>query len=124
MKIESLKEVAQFRINKNTDTYWVEDFWNAAVDIFVKDIESTIEYFKNDCDDEEFFWLSEIFSDIVEYTQSKELIAVLRKRLEEVNENRFKKYKFKSDHIKNFIDYEEYVESIKEEIDFAENMIK
>lgn len=84
MKFNTLREVVQFRIIESEDNYWVEDYWKAAIEMYVKDIPATIMFFQNDCDDEELYFLSEIFEEIVEQTQSRELVSVLRSRLAKV----------------------------------------
>ena len=70
MKFTTMKQAAQFRITENEDDYWIEDYWKAAIEIFTKDCAKTMKFFQNDCTDEEFYWLSEIFEEIAEKTKS------------------------------------------------------
>ena len=123
MKFNTLREVVQFRIVESEDNYWVEDYWKAAIEMYVKDLSATIMFFQNDCDDEELYFLSEIFEEIVEQTQSKELVSVLRSRLAKVTPENYDQQGFKSEHIRKWVDYNEYIRSIEEEIDYAENRI-
>ena len=81
IKFNTLKEVVQFRITESEDNYWIEDYWKVAIEMFTKDVATTIMFLQNDCDDEELYVLSEIFEEIVEKTQSKEIISTLRSRL-------------------------------------------
>ena len=79
-------------------------------------------FLQNDCDDEELYFLSEIFEEIVEQTQSKELVSVLRSRLAKVTSENYSQQSFKSEHMRKRVDYNEYVKSI-EEIDYSEGRI-
>ena len=123
MKFNTLREVVQFRIVEREDNYWVEDYWKAAIEMYVKDLSATIMFFQNDCDDEELYFLSEIFEEIVEQTQSKELVSVLRSRLAKVTSENYDQQSFKSEHMRKWVDYNEYVKSIEEEINYAEGRI-
>jgi len=123
MKFNTLKDVVQFRIVENEDDYWVEDYWKSAIEMFTKDITATIMFLQNDCDDEELYFLSEIFEEIVEQTQSKEIISVLRYRLAKVTSQNYNPQNFKSEYMRKWVDYKEYVRSIEEEISYAENRI-
>ena len=123
MKFNTLKEVIQFRIVESEDNYWVEDYWKAAIEMFTKDVAATIMFLQNDCDDEELYFLSEIFEEIVEQTQSKELVSVLRSRLAKVTPENYDQQSFKSEHMRKWVDYNEYVRSVEDEINYAENKI-
>ena len=123
MKFNTLREVVQFRIVESEDNYWVEDYWKAAIEMYVKDLSATIMFFQNDCDDEELYFLSEIFEEIVEQTQSKELVSVLRSRLAKVTPENYNQQGFKSEHMRKWVDYNEYVRSVEDEINYAENKI-
>ena len=124
MKFNTLREAVQFRIVESEDNYWVEDYWKAAIEMYVKDISATIMFFQNDCDDEELYFLSEIFEEIVEQTQSKELVSVLRSRLAKVTPENYDQQVFKSKHMRMWVDYKEYVRSVDDEINYAENRIE
>lgn len=45
--------------------------------ILIEDIESTVEFLKTECTADEFSWLSEIFIEIIDITQSQDFIEVL-----------------------------------------------
>ena len=91
--------------------------------MFTKDIDATISFLQNDCDDEELYFLSEIFEEIVEQTQSKELVSVLRSRLAKVTRENYNQQNFKSEHMRKWVAYNAYVKSIEEEINYAEGRI-
>lgn len=124
IKFNTLKEIVQFRITENEENYWIEDYWKAAIERLTKDVAATITFLQNDCTDEEFYWLSEIFEDVAEKTQSKELIKVLRDRFATVTPESYIQQSFQSEHMKKWVDYNEYVRSISKEIDYAEGRIK
>ena len=123
MEFHTLKEVAQFRIVESEDNYWVEDYWKAAIEMFTKDVSTTIMFFQNDCDDEELYFLSEIFEEIVDETQNMELVSALRYRLAKVTYENYNQKNFKSEHMRKWVDYNEYVRSVEEEINYAEGRI-
>lgn len=124
IKFNTLKEAAHFRIIENEDNYWIEDYWKAAIKIFTDDVVATIMFLQNDCDDEELYVLSELFEEIVEQTQSKELVSVLRSRLTKVIPENYQQQNFKSEYMRKWVDYNEYVRSIEEEINYAEGRIR
>ncbi|MEE8807428.1 MAG: hypothetical protein SOI44_03295 [Lactimicrobium sp.] len=68
------------------------------VSLMTSDVPATINFLKNECTEEQFIWLSEVFDEIVQKTQSKEMIQVLR-QLTEKYPAASKKY-----NIKFFID--------------------
>ena len=84
IKFDTLKQATHFRVVESEDNYWVEDYWKATIELSTNDVAATIMFLQNDCDDEELYFLSEIFEEIVEQTQSKELVSVLRSRLAKV----------------------------------------
>ena len=123
IKFDTLKEAAHFRVVESEENYWVEDYWKATIKLFTTDVNATIMFLQNDCDDEELYFLSEIFEEIVEQTQSKELVSVLRSRLARVTSENYVQQSFKSEHMRNWVDYNEYVKSIEEELNYAEGRI-
>ena len=52
----------------------IEKCWKKEIEILSKDIDGTIEFLKNDCTSDEYSWISEIIDDLIEVTQSKELL--------------------------------------------------
>ena len=123
IKFDTLKEAAHFRVVESEENYWVEDYWKATIKLFTTDVNATIMFLQNDCDDEELYFLSEIFEEIVEQTQSKELVSVLRSRLAKVTSENYDQQSFQSEHMRKWVDYNEYVKSIEEEINYAEGRI-
>ena len=123
MKFETMKQAVQFRIKEDDNTYWVPEYWDAAVEIFTKNIDETIKYFKYECTDEELYWASEVFTLIAAKTLSLDLIDVWRVRLAAVSADTYNQAGFKSEHMRKWVDYKEYVRSVGEEIEFADGEI-
>ncbi len=94
------------------------------ISILSDNIVDTINFFSKECTDEELFWLSEVFSDISEIVQNKEFVQVLRSRLSQVTRESYDQNSFKSEHMKKWIDYDEYVRSVNLDIDYAEGALR
>ena len=128
MMKENIADVINERIRISDETqdnwdYGIEQCWKKYVEILSADIDKSIEFFLHDCTDEEFYWLSEIFEEIAEKTQSKQLIFAWRSRLAAVSPENYCQKNFKSKDMRQYIDYSEYVRRIKQEVDYAEERI-
>ncbi|KKI85234.1 hypothetical protein CAY60_021310 [Shouchella clausii] len=80
MKIENKMEVIldkRKKINLNDD-YGIQKSWNEIIEVLTENEENTIRYLEN-CSKEDLYWISEVFEDIAEIIQSKELINCLRR---------------------------------------------
>lgn len=119
----TIEEAAKFRIIEDEDNYWIEDYRKKAIKIFTSNVSETIDFIRNECSDEEFYWLSEIFEELAEKTQSKELIQALRERLAKVVPEYYNQSSFETEHMRKYIDYDEYVRDVGQEIDYAEGRI-
>ena len=65
------------KLRAETDDAWdygVQRCWKAEVTILTRNIKETIDFLDNDCSADEFIWISEIFDELVEATQSRALI--------------------------------------------------
>ena len=123
MNFNTLKKAAEFRVIENKDNYWIEDYRDAAITIFSKDIGKTIYFFQNECTDEELYYLAEIFEELAEKTQSQELIDVLRARLAMVTPETYHQQSLACKHMRKYVDYAEFVRSVGMEIDYAEGRL-
>lgn len=99
-----IDEIIKRRLNlKLEDDDKLEECWAEEIRILSNNITQTKDYYKNDCSDEALFWTSEVFEELIEQTQSKELLNVLEYRalsvtnemyrndiLEEINYAKFK----------------------------------
>jgi hypothetical protein len=64
------------KLNLNDD-YGIYKSWNEIIEVLSEDEENTIRYLET-CSKEELYWISEVFEDIAEIIQSKDLIDCLR----------------------------------------------
>lgn len=116
----------RIRIADETQDNWdygIEQCWKKYVDILSADIEKSIDFFLNDCTDEEFYWLSEAFEEIADKTQSQKLISAWRSRLATVTSQNYCQENFISKEMRQQVDYPEYVRSIEQEINYAKGRI-
>ena len=124
MNIEQLRGViARNMALDPNDDFGTENCWEEMTAILSEDIIATLHYFENECTDEEFYWLGAVFEDVAEKTQSKELIQVLRNRLAKVIPETYCQQNFKTEHMRKWVDYTEYVRGLSVDIDFAEGKI-
>ena len=125
MNVSKLRTELAHRLSLDVnDDYGIEESWKNLTAILSDNIVDTINFFSKECTDEELFWLSEVFSDISEIVQNKEFVQVLRSRLSQVTRESYDQNSFKSEHMKKWIDYDEYVRSVNLDIDYAEGALR
>ena len=66
--------------------YGIEQCWKKEIEILSRDMAATINFIENDCDDETFCWLGEVFENVADRTQSKDFIAAIKKRAARVTD--------------------------------------
>ena len=121
MNIEQLRGVIERNMALDpNDDFGTEKCWEEMTAILSEDIVATLHYFENECTDEEFYWLGAVFEDVAEKTQSKELIQVLRNRLTKVTPETYCQQNLKNEHMRKWVDYNEYIRSVQEEINYTE----
>lgn len=90
MDIQRLKDTI---LKKNTldlnDDYGIEECWDIEVDILSKNIPEATNFLQT-CSEDEFYWLSEIFPQLIEKTQSSELYNALCERNETLENQDYK----------------------------------
>lgn len=87
MDIQRLKEAIIERANTNDEyDYGIEQCHKKMLEIISQDPDGTITFLKNECTASEFSWLSEIFDDIAETTNSRGIIDALYYLLEKYPE--------------------------------------
>lgn len=123
MKFSSLKELVDFRVIESEENYWIEDYRKVAIAMMSQNISETIEFIDKECNDEEFYWITELLEEVVEKTQSRELISVCRQRLSKVDRNFYDQSGFKSDHMRDWVDYDVYVRDITSDLEYAEGKL-
>lgn len=89
MNIEELKNVLseRIRIGNETQDEWDDDIqkmWDKEIEILCRDMTETINFIENECDDNTFCWIGEVFDDVAAQTQSKEFVAAIKKRAEKI----------------------------------------
>lgn len=71
------KEIREILKERQTvhpeDSNAIEKLWEKEIDILSRDMSETLDFFSNRCTAEEFVWLSEVFEEVQEKTQSDEL---------------------------------------------------
>ena len=56
------------------DSYSLTNCWKEETELLAKDISATIDFLDHESTGDQFSWISEIYDDLVEKTQSKALI--------------------------------------------------
>ncbi|MGN1344673.1 MAG: hypothetical protein ACI4U3_08840 [Traorella sp.] len=79
MNVNEFREIIRHLeyVNEISQGNWydeIEKCWKKEIEILSKDIEGTIEFLKNECTNDEYTWISEIIDDLIEVTQSRELL--------------------------------------------------
>ena len=95
--------VVKLRLSLATEDYIsLEKCWSKETEILSRDIKQTITFIENECNDETFCWIGEVFDDVADITQSKEFIAAIKRRAEKVIDEKSRK------HVEVDIRYAEY----------------
>lgn len=124
MNIEKLRaSIIKLSSLHPEDDYGSEKCWDEQTEILSACVSDTIHFFASECTDEEFFWLSTVFSDVSEKTQSKELVQAMRSRLAKVTRDNYVQEAFHSKYMREWVDYDEYIRDVGREIDYAEGAI-
>lgn len=89
MNVDELKAVVaeRKRIGIETQDEWdygIEQCWNKELEIITRDLKQTINFIENECDDETFCWIGEVFDEVADRTQSKEFVAAIKRRAAKV----------------------------------------
>ena len=124
MDIKILREVLASYVNLETNEVAVkEKYWNKLTEILSSDIPSTISYFENECTDEEFYWLSSVFEDVMKKTESTEFLQAVKGRLERVTSETYSQEKAVTEFMRKFVAYDDFVNDISTEIGYAEEVL-
>lgn len=124
MIADDIHKLLEARIKLDShDANETEECWNAEVKVLTDDLQKTLHFFEFECSDEELFWLSEVFTSVSKILQSTDFINVLKRRLAMVTSDSYSQSNYNDDFINNNITYDDYVETITMEIDFAEGAL-
>lgn len=124
MNIQLLRELLfQNSSLDPNDDFGFEEFCKKVTYLLSQDILTTINFFELECTDEELYWLAPTFENIAANTRSAEFISILRSRLAKITPEKYDQQSFKTEHMRKWVDYDEYVRSVGNEIDYAEGII-
>ncbi|MBR7025501.1 MAG: hypothetical protein IKI08_05780 [Selenomonadaceae bacterium] len=84
IKSEIVEVVARRPALDTEDYINIQKCWDEETKILSRDMTQTINFIENECDDDTFCWIGEVFEDVAEITQSKEFVAAIKKRAEKV----------------------------------------
>lgn len=101
----------------------IEKCWKKEIEILTNNLTETVHYFSTECSDEDFYWISEVFEELISITQYKEFISIWNTRLSYIKSDNYKTENFKTLYIKNELNYEIFIEQIKKEIEYAEDYL-
>lgn len=77
---DRIKPLIEERENTNDEwDYGVQQCHQKLIDLMIEDIDKSIEFLDNDCTADQYSWLSEVFDEIAEATQSKGFIEALKR---------------------------------------------
>lgn len=75
-----LHTVIQDRIHSPGANYYGPFWWEKEISAFCSDILLSVHFIKEECTDEELYWLSEVFEEIVEKSHSTDFLRAVRER--------------------------------------------
>lgn len=82
MSTEKIREIIKKRASIDDENQTaLEECWNELADALTEDFELTKEFLLEICNEDEASWISEVYDEIVERTQSKKMIEVLRESI-------------------------------------------
>ena len=74
------------RITNPNANYYEIPWWEKEIEALTIDVAASIRFFRQECTDEEIWWLGEIVEDLAAKTQSLELLQSMRDRAELVQD--------------------------------------
>lgn len=89
-KFSLFHQVIHERMTNPNANYYAIPWWDAEVKQFAANIQESIEFIQNECTDEEFYWMSEVFEDIADCTRSVEFVKCIQKRVQRVKNPEWK----------------------------------
>lgn len=125
MIANDIRKIIESRKRLDThDAFRTEECWNAEIQTLTADIKNTLHFFESECSDDELFWLSEVFEKVSKILQSKDFANILRKRLSKITRESYAQSILSDEFMKQNISYEDFVDVISMEIDFAEGVLE
>ena len=75
---KTIKDILSRRENTHPeDSYRIEKLWEEEIEALSFNVEETIDFITSRCTANEFIWLSEVFEEVAEKTQSIEFVNCL-----------------------------------------------
>lgn len=88
MLSEEIKNILSRRLKLHPEDYvGTQKCWDEETAMLLRDMNQTINFIENECDDNTFCWVGEIFEDVAEQAelnQSEEFIAAIKKRAQKI----------------------------------------
>ncbi len=66
------------------DDFGTQKCWDQEIEILSRNMPETINFIENECTDDIFCWIGEVFEDVAEVTQSRDFITAIKKRAEKI----------------------------------------
>ncbi|MBR6090277.1 MAG: hypothetical protein IKP86_10115 [Anaerolineaceae bacterium] len=81
---EELRKVFKLRdqieeISQGNDYAGIQECWKRTAALLTMDMNETLRYLDQECTADEFSWISEVFDEVIDVTQSKRFIEALRR---------------------------------------------
>lgn len=89
-KFQNLHAAILNRRRESAAYYYPDPWWEKEVAAITDDLKTAIEFIDADCSNEEFYWLGEVFEDIMDKTRSADFLACLRRRVQRVENPEWK----------------------------------
>lgn len=89
---EELEKIIKKRVSLEIgDDFALDKCWEEEIQILSEDINKTMNYILNEITDENFYWISEVFEEVIDKTQSEKLLKIFETRNEKVEDENYKK---------------------------------
>ena len=85
-KFKDLRDCIRYRMSESTENYYYVQLWEEEVKLFCNDLDASILFIQTAITDEELYWLSEVFSNILLMTKSWEVLSSIRTRASSVQD--------------------------------------
>ena len=90
---EEIDDIVSHRIKLHIeDGFGLQKCWDKEIEILSRNMSETIFFIENECSDEIFCWIGEIFDDVVEITQSKEFLEAIKKRASKIIDEKSRRF--------------------------------
>lgn len=82
---EEIKNVISQELKLHVEDYiGIQECWDEEIEILTRDMAATINFIENECDDETFYWMGEVFYEVVARTQNRDFFEAIKRRAAKV----------------------------------------